>query len=73
MEITELLQEWMDRCSEIGDASALRLRDFLEAELHRRNKAGRRGGRPIVRTDPEAEARRRAYRERMLKKKGIKG
>lgn len=72
MDVLELLTEWMDRCTEMGDQSALRLRDFLESEFNRRTEAGKKGGRPVKRTDPDAEARRRAYRVRMLKKRGIR-
>jgi len=72
VDIVELLTEWIDRCTDLGDQSALRLREFLESELNRRTEAGRKGGRPVERTDPDAEARRRAYRVRMLKKRGIR-
>lgn len=72
METVDNLREWIGWLGEMTDQSAVRLREFLERELSRRLKAGRKGGRPVERTDPEAEARRRAYRVRMLKKRGIK-
>lgn len=72
METVDNLREWINWLSEMTDQSAVRIREFLERELSRRLKAGRKGGRPVERTDPEAEARRRAYRVRMLKKRGIR-
>ena len=72
METVENLREWIEWLGDMTDQSASRLKDFLERELSRRLNAGRKGGRPVERTDPEAEARRRAYRVRMLKKRGIR-
>jgi hypothetical protein len=67
---TEQIKEVIDRIErDWNNPTLVSLRLFLEAELDRREKAGRAGGRPVAVEDKKAANReyQRRYRERNKK------
>jgi hypothetical protein len=70
LEVFRFLSRWLEDGKtphSVSDSTRKRMREFVEAEIRRREKLAKNPGRPIVRTDRRSERNREAqkrYRER---------
>lgn len=70
LEVFKFLRKWLEGGQtpySVSNATRKKMRDFVQAEIKRREKLSRNPGRPITKTDRRSEQNRlaqRRYRER---------